>query len=366
MENGKFNIPYGKQTIEDDNIKAVVESLKSDYLTTGPKVKEFEKELAKRLNFKYVVAVSNGTAALHLASLVLLNKNDLVITTPNSFLATSNSILYANAKPVFVDINDNGLINLDLVEEKLKQEKINALYLVSFSGLQVDEKRVKYLKEKYKVKVLFDNAHFIGQDNKICDIATYSFHPVKHITTFEGGAIGTNSEEIYKKLLILRNHGIIKKENSYPWEYEMVELGYNYRLSDVACALGLSQLKKLDTFQEKRHKIAKRYHEKLNLKPLYKYNPNSSYHLFVVRYSFKDFDEKAEFFNKMRESGIFLQYHYIPINSQPFYKKLGYKYSKKEFPKMDKYYLEAFSLPIYPSLSKEAQDYVIEKLKEYL
>ena len=373
MENEKFNIPYGKQTIEDDDINAVVESLKSDYLTTGPKIKEFEKELAKRLNFKYVVAVSNGTAALHLASLVLLNKNDLVITTPNSFLATSNSILYANAKPLFVDIDDNGLINLDLVEEKLKQEKINALYLVSFSGLQVDEKRVKYLKEKYEVKVLFDNAHFIGKDNGVCDIATYSFHPVKHITTFEGGAIGTNNEEIYKKLLILRNHGIVKKEDGkrkmedgYPWEYEMVELGFNYRLSDVACALGLSQLKKLKSFQEKRHEIAKRYHEKLNLKPLYEYNPNSSYHLFVVRYPFNNFDEKAEFFNKMKESGIFLQYHYIPINSQPFYKKLGYKYSKKEFPKMDKYYLESFSLPIYPSLSEEEQNYVIEKLKEYL
>ena len=366
MENGIFNIPYGKQTIEDDDINAVVETLNSEYLTTGPKVKEFEEELAKILNFKYIVTVSSGTAALHLASLVLLNKNDLVITTPNSFLATSNSILYAKAKPLFVDIEDNGLINLDLVEEKLKKENIKAIYLVSFSGLQVDEERVKYLKEKYQVKVLFDNAHFIGKDNGVCDIATYSFHPVKHITTFEGGAIGTNDKEIYKKLLILRNHGIVKKENFYPWEYRMVELGYNYRLSDVACSLGISQLKKLNIFQEKRHKIAKIYHKKLHIKPLYEYTPKSSYHLFVVRYPFKNFDEKAKFFKNMQKKGIFLQYHYIPINSQPFYRKLGYKYSKKEFPKMDKYYLEAFSLPIYPSLSEEAQNYVIEKLKEYL
>ena len=366
MENGKFKIPYGRQTIKEDDIKAVIKALKSDFLTTGPKVKEFEEALAKRLNFKYVVAVSNGTAALHLASLVLLNENDKVITTPNSFLSTSNSILYANAKPIFVDIEDNGLIDLDLVEKKLKKEKIKALYAVSFSGLQIDEEKIKYLKEKYNVKILFDNAHFIGKDNGVCDIATYSFHPVKHITTFEGGAIATNNEEFYKKLLLLRNHGMYKDNSMYPWEYQMIELGFNYRLSDVACAFGLSQLKKLDFFQKRRKEIAKRYHEKLNLTPLYEYNENSSYHLFVVRYPFRDFNQKAEFFNKMREAGIFLQYHYIPIPSQPYYKSLGYTYSKKEFPKMDKYFLEAFSLPIYPNLSETEQDYVIEKLKENL
>jgi len=359
-------IPYGKQSIDENDIKAVVEALKSDYLTTGPKVKEFEKKLAKKLNFKYVVAVSNGTAALHLASLVLLNKNDKVITTPNSFLSTSNSILYVNAKPIFVDIAKNGLINLDLVELELKKQKIKALYLVSFSGLQVDETKVKYLKKKYNVKILFDNAHFIGKDNGVCDIATYSFHPVKHITTFEGGIVATNNKEFYEKLLILRNHGIIKTADMYPWEYQMIELGFNYRLPDVACAMGLSQLKKLDYFQKRRHEIAKRYHENLNLEPLYKYNENSNYHLFVVRYPFKNFDRKAKFFIKMREEGIFLQYHYIPIPSQPYYKKLGYTYSKKEFPVMDKYYLEGFSLPIYPNLSEDEQDFVIEKIKEYL
>ncbi len=366
MKSEKLIIPYGKQTIEKDDIKAVIKALKSDYLTTGPKVKEFEEELAKRLNFKYVVAVSNGTAALHLASLVLLKKDDLVITTPNSFLSTSNSILYANAKPIFVDIEKNGLIDLNLVEEKLKKEKIKALYLVSFSGLQVNENKVKYLKEKYNVKILFDNAHFIGRDNGICDIATYSFHPVKHITTFEGGAIATNDKKFYEKLLILRNHGIYKDNSMYPWEYKMIELGFNYRLPDVACAMGLSQLKKLDYFQKRRHEIAKRYHEKLDLEPLYEYNENSSYHLFVVRYPFKNFDKKAEFFNKMKNAGIFLQYHYIPIPSQPYYQNLGYNYSKEEFPQMDKYYLEAFSLPIYPTLSQEEQDYVISKIKEYL
>jgi len=215
---------------------------------------------------------------------------------------------------------------------------------------------------------LYDNSHFIGKDNGVCDIATYSFHPVKHITTFEGGAVATNDERIYKKLLMLRNHGIYKDKNMYPWEYKMVELGYNYRLSDVACSMGLSQLKKLDKFQKKRHKIAKFYHENLpqHIKPLYEYNQNSSYHLFVVRFSFKDFKQKADFFNKMKEKGIFLQYHYIPIPSQPFYAKKGYRYSKKDFPKMDKFYLEAFSLPIYPGLSEDMQKYVIEKLGENL
>ena len=358
-------IPYGKQYIDQNDIDEVVKTLKSDYLTTGPKVVEFEKELAKKLNFKYVVVVSNGTAALHLSSIVLLHQGDKVITTPNSFLSTSNSILYQKAKPIFVDIAKNGLIDLDLVEFELKKDsKIKALYLVTFSGLPFDDEKLKYLKEKYSVKILLDNAHYFGKDSGICDIATYSFHPVKHITTFEGGAIGTNDEKIYKKLLRLRNHGMVKDENMYPWEYKMVDLGYNYRLSDVACAMGLSQLKKIDIFLKKRKQIAKIYHEKLTkVTPLYPYNENSSYHLFVVRYPFKNLDEKAEFFIKMKKKGIALQYHYIPINQQPFYIKKGYF---KKFEEMEKYYLEAFSLPIYPSLSEDEQDYVIKSMEELL
>jgi len=358
-------IPYGKQTIDNKDIKEVIKTLKSPYITTGPKVKEFEDKLSEKLGFKYIVVVNSGTSALHLASRVLLNYGDKVITTPNSFLATSNSILYQRAKPIFIDIEENGLIDLSLVEERLKKGGIKALYLVTFSGLPFDNTKLKYLKEKYKVKILLDNAHYFGGGEG--DIATYSFHPVKHITTFEGGAIATNDKKLYKKLLLFRNHGIVKDKNMYPWEYKMVELGYNFRISDVACAMGLSQLNKVNKFLEKRKEIAK-YYEK-NLKkviPLYPYTKKSSYHLFVVRYPFKNLEEKSQFFIKMRKEGIALQYHYIPINSQPYYHKRGYSFLEKEFPKMMKYYLEAFSVPIYPTLTKKEQKFVINKMNQYL
>jgi UDP-4-amino-4,6-dideoxy-L-N-acetyl-beta-L-altrosamine transaminase len=210
-------IPYGKQSIDEDDINSVVEVLKSDFLTTGPKIKEFEDELCRYTNAKYCVAVANGTAALHLASLVLLNKGDKVITTPNSFVATSNSILYVEAIPIFVDIQEDGNIDLDLCEEELKKDRsIKAIYVVHFSGNIVNQKKLKYLKESYNIKILEDCAHSLGAtfedikagscENSDCSIL--SFHPVKHITTGEGGAVTTNSKEIYEKLLELRAHGI--------------------------------------------------------------------------------------------------------------------------------------------------------------
>ena len=370
-------IPYGKQSIDEDDINSVVEVLKSDFLTTGPKIKEFEEELCRYTNAKYCVAVANGTAALHLASLVLLNKGDKVITTPNSFVATSNSILYVEAKPIFVDIKEDGNIDLDLCEEELKKDSsIKAIYVVHFSGNPIEQEKLKYLKETYNIKILEDCAHSLGAtfegikagscENSDCSIL--SFHPVKHITTGEGGAITTNSKEIYEKLLELRAHGIKRLPEFAPWYYEMHSLGFNYRITDMQAALGISQLKKLDSFVKRRKEIALRYDEAFFnsiVKPLYSFNQNSSYHLFVVKVDFSKLNiSKVELFNKMREKNIGLQLHYIPINKQPFYKNLGF--GNEKTPIMDKYYEECFSLPMYPSLTIDEQKYVIKNLLEIL
>ncbi len=370
-------IPYGKQFLQQDDIDAVVETLNSDYLTTGPKVNEFENAIAKYCGAKYCVAVANGTGALHLASLVLLKKGDRVLTTPNSFLATSNSILYAGAKPVFVDIAKDGNIDLELCEEELKKDPtIKAIYAVAFSGNMVNQEKLKYLKNTYNIKILEDNAHAIGAIyNSIkagsCangDCSIFSFHPVKHLTTGEGGAVTTNSKDVYQKLITLRGHGMIKTSEMMPWEYEMRELGFNYRLTDIQCALGLSQLKKLDGFIDRRVEIAKKYDKTFYnsiIKPLYTYDGKSSYHLYVVQVNFSKLNiSKEELFIEMREKNIGLQLHYIPINKQPYYKSLGY--GDENTPMMDKYYNECFSLPIFPKLSDKEQDYVIESLFEVL
>ena len=370
-------IPYGKQYLIQDDIDAVVETLESDYLTTGPKVKAFEEALAEYCEVKHCVAVANGTAALHLASLVLLEEGDKVLTTPNSFLATSNAILYADAKPVFVDIAEDGNIDLDLCEKALQEDPaIKAIYPVAFSGHMVDQQKLKHLRETYHVTVLEDCAHAIGaKDGNIkaasctnSDISILSFHPVKHMTTGEGGAITTNSKEIYEKLLTLRGHGMVKTPEMKPWEYEMRELGFNYRITDIQCALGLSQLKRLDSFIERRVEIAKKYDAAFAdtlVQSLYTYDGKSSYHLYVVKVDFSKLSlSKVDLFNRLREKGIGVQLHYIPINKQPYYKSLGY--GDESTPVMDDYYEKCFSLPMYPKMSDDEQSYVIDTLFEVL
>lgn len=355
-------IPYGKQTIDEDDISCFIETLKSDFLTTGSKVNEFEQKIYEKSNAKYCVAVSNGTAALHLCALALLNKGDKVLTTPNSFIATSNSILYAGAIPVFVDICDDGSINLDLCEKLLKEDKsIKAIFAVSFSGKILDQEKLAYLKDTYNIKILEDNAHTMGVKLTHSDIGIFSFHPVKHIATGEGGAIVTNDKKLYEKIKRLRNHGQDDKHN-------MIELGYNYRLSDISCTLGLSQIKKLDSFIEQRQNIAKKYDEAFKdtiIKPLYPYTNNSFYHLYIVSVDFNKLEiSRDELFVQMREKNIGLQIHYKPINKQPYYKSLGY--GNEQTPMMDKYYQQCFSLPCFPLLTNDEQDYVIKSLFEIL
>lgn len=370
-------IPYGKQVIDEDDIQSVIEVLKGDFLTTGPKVAEFEEKICNYTGAKYSVAVSNGTAALHLISLVLLQKGDKVLTTPNSFLATSNSILYANAIPLFIDICSDGNINLELCEEALKKDAtIKALYVVHFSGNPINQEKLQYLKATYGVTILEDCAHSLGAvyngvKAASCtnsDASILSFHPVKNLTTGEGGAITTNNEDIYEKLLQLRNHGMRKTSQMKPWEYEMIDLGYNYRITDIQCALGLSQFRKLPTFLEKRRELAQRYEdffENTRIKPLYPYNEGSAYHLYVVCVDFSSVTiTREELFIKMREKGVGLQLHYMPINKQPYYKKLGY--GDELVLQMDEYYSQAFSLPLYPSLSLREQKYVVDILLELI
>lgn len=355
-------IPYGKQTITKEDIDLFVETLQSDFLTTGPKVHEFEQKIYERTNSKYCVSVSNGTAALHLASLALLQKDDKVLTTVNSFIATSNSILYAKAKPIFIDISSDGSIDLDLCEKQLKLDAtIKAIYIVSFSGKLIDQEKIKYLKTTYNIKILEDNAHSMGAKLKYADISIFSFHPVKHIATGEGGAIVTNDKKLYEKMKQLRNHGQDDKHN-------MIELGYNYRLSDLSCTLGLSQIKKLDKFIKRRQEIAQQYDVAFKntiVSPLYPFTQHSYYHLYVVRVDFSKLDiSKDELFLKMREFKIGLQYHYKPINKQPYYKSIGY--GDENTPMMDKYAKECFSLPIFPLLTNDEQKYVIKTLFEIL
>ncbi len=383
-------IPYGKQSIGKEDIDAVVEVLQSSYLTTGPKVGEFEEAICAYTGATYAVAVANGTAALHLASLVLLEEGDKVLTTPNSFLATSNALLYVGAKPVFVDIAPDGNIDLELCEQYLKEDpSIKGIYAVHFSGNPVNQERLRTLREKCGVIILEDCAHSIGAEyNGVkagscthSDCSILSFHPVKHLTTGEGGAITTNSEVLYHKLLKLRMHGMERqtenftnrdmafdeKGNINPWYYEMDSLGFNYRITDFQCALGLSQFKKLDGFIARRRKLAQAYDAAFcgasPIQPLYRFDGNSSYHLYVVQADFARLNiTRAELFKRMQEKEIGLQLHYIPINKQPYYTARGY--GDEATPNMDHYYASCFSLPMYPSLSDAEQEYVISTLND--
>ena len=375
-------IAYGRQSIDSEDIVAVADVLSGNYLTTGPKVGEFEQALAEKCGVKYAVALSNGTAALHIGAKTILNSGDKVLTTPISFVATSNSILYADATPIFVDVDDGANIDLNLCEDALKKDgSVKAIFAVDFTGRCVDPDGLRFLKDKYGIKILEDAAHSLGSTHlaKGSDLATLSFHPVKHITTGEGGAILTNDEEIYKRSKLLRGHGITREPSEFvladeafgedglpnPWYYEMSDLGFNYRITDFQCALGISQLSKLDKFINRRKEIAATYDEKLKehpfVSPLYRFDFDSAYHLYVAMIDYEAVGvSRKELFGRLNGKKIFPQVHYIPINMQPYYRGLGY--DPCDTPKALEYYRRCISLPIYPDLTDDLQDYVLSCL----
>jgi len=373
-------IPYGKQTIDEEDIKEVLDTLRSEFLTTGPKIAEFEQKVCDFVGCKYAVAVSSGTAALHLACLASgLKKDEELITTPITFAASANCALYCNAKPVFVDINEQGLIDEDKVEEKITK-KTKIIIPVHYTGLPCDLEKIKKITDKYNLVLIEDACHALGakyKDSKIgdckySDMTIFSFHPVKHITTGEGGMITTNSKEVYEKLKSLRNHGIINNsekfinKNSEPGHYEMQFLGYNYRITDFQCALGISQLNKINEFINKRRQIAEKYDKAFenneNIE-IIKENQNqfNSYHLYVIK--LKDKETRLKLFNFLKKQDILCQVHYIPVYLHPYYQKLGYQ--KGICSIAEEFYKKVISLPMYSQLTESEQDYVIEKINEF-
>jgi perosamine synthetase len=375
-------IPYGRQYVDKDDIKAVVDVLKSDWLTQGPKVKEFENAICKYAGAKYAVAVSSGTAALHLACLVIgLGKGDEAITTPITFLATPNSVLYTGARPVFADI-DYDTVNIDPDEIRKKiTSKTKAVLPVHFSGLPCDMPEIYKIAKKNGLKIIEDACHALGAEYRhngkwikvgSCrhsDMTVFSFHPVKHITTGEGGAITTNNKKLYEKLCALRSHGVYRDRKMSiekgPWYYEMRDLGFNYRMTDFQCALGLSQLKNVESFIEKRRYIAKMYDmrfsgmEGLSISVI-NLEAKHAYHLYVIKIDFSKFNiTKKEFMIKLKAKGILVQVHYIPVYKQPFYRE-NIVSSSFLLKKSDEYYKKTISIPLYPGMNKDDVNRVAE------
>lgn len=376
-------IPYGHQHINAEDIEKVVETLTSDWLTQGPIVEKFERAIAQYVDVDYAVSVCNATAALHLACRALdLNHQDILWTSPNTFAASANCALYCGATVDFVDIDPNTLNMCPIaLEKKLAQAaKINKLpkiiIPVHFSGQSCDMEKICKLAKQYGCVVIEDASHAIGADynNKkvgscvYSDITVFSFHPVKIITTGEGGMAVTKQAHLFQKMQMLRSHGITRnadlmtKSPEGQWYYQQIDLGYNYRLTDIQAALGLTQLKSIEKFIHRRRYLVNRYHESLRDLPLQLpslvHLHHSSWHLYVIQT-----EERAKLFDQLRQAKIGVNVHYIPVHMQPYYQKMGFKAG--DFPNAENYYARAITLPLYYNLSDENQDYIVKTLRAF-
>lgn len=376
-------IPYGKQNIDQTDIDAVVETLQADFLTQGPKVREFEEKFAEYVGSKYAVAVNNATSGLHISVLALgLKQNGRVITTPITFAASANCIRYAGAEVWFADIDpETYLLSIDSVKELIESKPkgfFKGIIPVDFAGLPVNLEEFRDLADKHDLWLIEDACHAPGGyfiDSKeaqqkcgngnYADIGVFSFHPVKHIACGEGGMVTTNSEKLYKKLSLLRTHGITKdnmSENHGAWFYEMQELGFNYRLTDIQSALGICQLAKNDVGVSRRNEISETYKRAFQNKVKFQNLPAGSYnahHLFII-----EIEDRKGLYDFLRAHNVFAQIHYIPVHTLPYYKEIGYETANLS--NSENYYSKCISLPMYPTLTNHEQDFVIKKVLKFV
>ena len=378
-------INYGKHFIDDDDLKNVLNTLKSNKITQGPQTINFENELKKYFKSKFCSVVSSGTAALHLVGKALnWKKGDVILLPAITFLATANCVEYNNATVCLVDVNKNqNTIDVNDVDRKIRKyrKKVKAIIGVDYAGYPCDWIKLKKIAKKYKIVLINDNCHAMGTAIKgdkgyalkYADIITHSYHPVKSFTTGEGGAILTNNKIIDSKIKILRNHGIVNREKSEklkPWLYQMKYLGFNYRMSDINAALGRSQLKKIDKFVKKRNKIAKIYDKNFQKLKFFEVPPRnkdilSSYHLYNLKIDFKKLKKnKRDFFIYLKKNLINAQVHYIPIYKQPYYKN-KYKFKYSDYPNSEIFYQNEVSIPIYYSLKEKDITYILKIIFKY-
>lgn len=375
-ENDKIFIPYGKQLVDEEDIQTVMDVLRSDYLTTGPKVAEFERAVADYVGAKYAVAVSNGTAALHIACLAAgIEQGDEVITSPITFAASANCVLYCGGTPVFADIKKD-TYNIDPEEvERLITPRTKAIIPVHYTGQPCEMDAIIGIAEKHNLIVIEDGAQVLSGEYKgrkvgaISDMTTFSFHPVKPVTTGEGGMVTTNDKKFYDKLKLYHTHGITREneflgKNDGPWYYEQLELGYNYRITDIQCALGISQMKKLDAFAECRRRLASRYDKGFAgnphiVTPYQHADCLSSYHLYMIQVPAVI---RRKVFEELRNAGIGVNVHYIPVYKHPYYQAHGYQ--NICCPNAEEFYNRAITLPLFADMTEEQADFVIAKTTE--